>query len=62
MEPFIFELGTRANKVEILCKEDNSIEVKPKGHVGFHQENIVVGSRLKQLIDMIKVVIKVYSY
>jgi hypothetical protein len=30
MEPFIFELGTRANKVEILHK-DNSIEIKPKG-------------------------------
>jgi hypothetical protein len=30
MEPFIFELGSRANKVEILCN-DNSIEIKPKG-------------------------------
>ena len=30
MEPFIFELGNRANKVEILRK-DNSIEIKPKG-------------------------------
>ena len=29
MEPFIFELGNRANKVEILRK-DNSIEIKPK--------------------------------
>ena len=28
------ELGTRANKVEILRKEDNSIEVKPKGWLG----------------------------
>jgi hypothetical protein len=34
MEPFIFELGTRANKVEILRKEDSSIEVKPKGYLG----------------------------
>jgi hypothetical protein len=35
MEAFIFELGTRANKVEILRKEDNSsIEVKPKGWLG----------------------------
>ena len=34
MEPFIFELGTRANKVEILRKEDNSIEIKPKGYLG----------------------------
>ena len=34
MEPFIFELGTRANKVEILHKEDNSIEIKPKGYLG----------------------------
>jgi hypothetical protein len=30
MEPFIFELGTRAIKVEILRKEDSSIEIKPK--------------------------------
>jgi hypothetical protein len=30
LEAFIFELGTRANKVEILRKEDSSIEVKPK--------------------------------
>jgi hypothetical protein len=30
MEAFIFELGIRANKVEILHK-DNSIEIKPKG-------------------------------
>ena len=34
MEPFIFELGNRANKVEILRNEDNSIEVKPKGYLG----------------------------
>jgi hypothetical protein len=34
MEAFIFELGTRANKVEIHRKEDNSIEVKPKGWLG----------------------------
>ena len=33
MEPFIFELGTKANKVEILRKED-SIEIKPKGWLG----------------------------
>jgi hypothetical protein len=33
MEPFIFELGTRANKVEILRKDD-SIEIKPKGWLG----------------------------
>jgi hypothetical protein len=33
MEAFIFELGTRANKVEILRK-DNSIEIKPKGWLG----------------------------
>ena len=33
MEAFIFELGTRANKVEIHRKED-SIEVKPKGYLG----------------------------
>ncbi|MFL6364175.1 MAG: hypothetical protein ACJ719_03070 [Nitrososphaeraceae archaeon] len=33
MEPFIFELGPRANKVEILHK-DNSIEIKPKGWLG----------------------------
>ena len=33
MEPFIFELGTRANKVGILRKED-SIEIKPKGFLG----------------------------
>jgi hypothetical protein len=33
MEPFIFELGNRANKVEIL-RNDNSIEVKPKGYLG----------------------------
>jgi hypothetical protein len=33
MEPFIFELGNRANKVEILRK-DNSIEIKPKGWLG----------------------------
>jgi hypothetical protein len=31
MEPFIFELGTRANKVEILRKDDDSIEIKQKG-------------------------------
>jgi hypothetical protein len=30
---FIFELGSRANKVEILRKED-SIEIKPKGWLG----------------------------
>ncbi len=30
MEPFIFELGTRANKVEILRK-DNSIDIKQDG-------------------------------
>jgi hypothetical protein len=30
MEAFIFELGTRANKVEILRK-DNSVEIKPRG-------------------------------
>ena len=29
MEPFIFELGIRANKVEILHKEGNGIEIKP---------------------------------
>ena len=34
MDAFIFELGTRANKVEILRKEDNSIEIKPKGYLG----------------------------
>ena len=34
MEPFIFELGTRANKVESLRKEDGSIEIKPKGYLG----------------------------
>jgi hypothetical protein len=34
LEAFIFELGSRANKVEIHCKEDNSIEVKPKGWLG----------------------------
>jgi hypothetical protein len=34
MEAFIFELGIRANKVEILRNEDNSIEVKPKGWLG----------------------------
>jgi hypothetical protein len=34
MEAFIFELGSRANKVEILRKEDNSIEIKPKGCLG----------------------------
>jgi hypothetical protein len=34
MEAFMFELGTRANKVEILRKEDNCIEVKPKGWLG----------------------------
>jgi hypothetical protein len=33
MEPFIFELGTRANKVEILHKDD-SIEIKPKVWLG----------------------------
>jgi hypothetical protein len=33
MEAFIFELGTRANKVGILRKED-SIEIKPKGYLG----------------------------
>jgi hypothetical protein len=33
MEAFIFELGTRANKVEILHKDD-SIEIKPKGWLG----------------------------
>jgi hypothetical protein len=33
MEPFIFELGSRANKVEILHKDD-SIEIKPKGWLG----------------------------
>ena len=33
-EAFIFELGTRANKVEILRKEDNSIEIKPKRYLG----------------------------
>ncbi len=33
MEPFIFDLGNRANKVEILRK-DNSIETKPKGWLG----------------------------
>jgi hypothetical protein len=33
MEAFIFELGTRAKKVEILHKED-SIEIKPKGWLG----------------------------
>ena len=33
MKPFIFELGNRTNKVEILCK-DNSIEIKPKGFLG----------------------------
>ena len=33
MEPFIFELGTRANKVGILRKED-SIEIKRKGYLG----------------------------
>jgi hypothetical protein len=60
LEAFIFELGTRANKVEIHRKED-SIEVKPKGWLGkknwteinetllrnlsgFHQGKIVVGS------------------
>jgi hypothetical protein len=33
MEAFIFELGSRANKVEILRKDDDdsSIEIKPKG-------------------------------
>ena len=34
MEPFIFELGIRANKVEILHKEGNGIEIKPKGNLG----------------------------
>ena len=33
MEPFIFELGNKANKVEILRKDD-SIEIKPKGWLG----------------------------
>jgi hypothetical protein len=33
MEPFIFELGNRANKVDMLRK-DNSIEMKPKGYLG----------------------------
>jgi hypothetical protein len=33
MEPFIFELGSRANKVEILHKDD-SIEIIPKGWLG----------------------------
>ena len=32
MEPFIFELDNRANKVEILRKEDISIVIKPKGY------------------------------
>jgi hypothetical protein len=42
MEPFIFELGTRANKVEILHK-DGSIEIKPKGLQLFlyHQEMVI---------------------
>jgi hypothetical protein len=30
MEPFVFELGIRVNKVEILHKDD-CIEIKPKG-------------------------------
>jgi hypothetical protein len=34
MEPFIFELGTRVNKVEILRKDNDSIEIKPKGWLG----------------------------
>ena len=34
MDAFIFELGTRANRVEILRKEDSSIEIKPKGWFG----------------------------
>jgi hypothetical protein len=29
VESFVFDLGIRANKVQILCKDD-SIEVKPK--------------------------------
>jgi hypothetical protein len=33
MEPFIFELGNRANKVEILRKDDR-IEIKAKGWLG----------------------------
>jgi hypothetical protein len=33
MEPFVFELGNRANKLEILRK-DNSIEIKAKGYLG----------------------------
>jgi hypothetical protein len=33
MESFIFELGTRANKVEIL-RDDDSIEIKLKGWLG----------------------------
>jgi hypothetical protein len=33
MEAFIFELGSRANKVEILRKEE-TIEIKPKGWLG----------------------------
>jgi hypothetical protein len=33
LEGFIFELGSRANKVEIRRKED-SIEIRPKGYLG----------------------------
>jgi hypothetical protein len=34
MEPFIFEPGNRANKVEILRTKDTSIKIKPKGYLG----------------------------
>jgi hypothetical protein len=33
MEPFIFELGSKANKVGILHKDNNTIEIKPKGWI-----------------------------
>jgi hypothetical protein len=33
MEPFIFELGSIVNKIEILRKDNNSIKIKPKGWI-----------------------------
>ena len=33
MEAFVFDLGNRVKKVEILNK-DNSIEIKPRGWLG----------------------------
>jgi hypothetical protein len=44
LELYVFELGIRVNKVQILCKDDN-IEIKPKERLEWREINQVLLKR-----------------